>query len=131
MLGVASEYDDIETIRDSVTYGVSTPKIADAVLLSIQITYFTDGNFGSLLLYRDTKYGGVFALQESNYVVLAPENGSRVVLGTSTQINKDNGAWRVFIFNEDSLKPSLVSLWTSPEIPVDDIARIKNSLSLS
>lgn len=113
---ISVEYAAIEDAQGFVQFPIIAPKSDDMVLMGVQIGA-TPNMAGVMLIYRDRKTGGFFALQERN---AASATGDAIN-------NNGNGISEVFFakIGNDQIQ---VILWASPELGKDGLTRIKSVL---
>ena len=124
------DYASVDAVRAAAPF-VATPADGNLVLLGAEVD---PGNNAPevLLLYRDGKTGGVLALRETMSGALpnpATSGQTITVNGQQVDVQSDaNGRTVAFILQLGADRQVLVTLWASPEVEIDDITRITNSL---
>jgi hypothetical protein len=127
------DYASVGAVRAAAPFVVA-PTDANVMLLGAEIN---PGNNppAALLLYRDGKTGGVLALRETMGGALPKPatSGQQITIsGRQYDVTSDeNGRTVTFVFQAGADQQVLVTLWASPEVGIDDLTRITNSLATS
>jgi hypothetical protein len=125
------DYAAVDAVRAAAPFVVA-PADANLMLLGAEIDAGNNAP-DALLLYRDGKTGGVLALRETMGGALpnpATSGQTITINGQQYDVTSDaNGRTVVFVFPSGADKHVLVTLWASPEVGIDDISRITNSLA--
>ncbi len=129
---VGADYATLDTAQPAVPFGLATPTdVIDATLLSIQVTQIDNAPV-ALLIYRHNATGGVFALQERGQGAVPAASGQEptiAIKGAQIPVKSEGGGHSVtFIFQQVD-RATLTTLWASPEIRTEEIARIANALA--
>ncbi len=126
-----ADYASLDAARSAAPFILAAPTDTNLALLGIQVSQ--DNNaFVALLLYRDNQTGGVLALRETASGALPGGTGQDpqvTIRGAQVPVRSEGGGRSVsFIFQQVD-RAVLVTLWSSPEIKVEDLTRIANSLA--
>ncbi len=129
-----ADYATIDAARAAAGFVVAAPADPNVTLLGAESSPINNVPT-VLLIYRENQTGGVIALRETaRGTVPAPNPADQKITVKGKQIAvksepNGNGLSTVFIFQQAADKSVLVSLWASPEIGLDVIARIAESLA--
>jgi hypothetical protein len=125
------DYASLDAVRAAAPF-VAAPADANLTLLGAEINPVNNAP-EVLLLYRDGATGGVLALRETMSGALPnPATSGQTITISGQQVNvqsDSNGQTVVFVFQSGADRQVLVTLWASPEIGIDDVARLANSLT--
>jgi len=129
-----ADYATVDAVRAAAGFVVAAPADPNVTLLGAEISPVNNAP-NVLLIYRENQTGGVIALRETaRGTVPAPNPADQKITVKGKQIAvksepNGNGRSTVFIFQQAADKSVLISLWASPEIGPDVIARIAESLA--
>jgi hypothetical protein len=131
-----AEIASVEAARASVTFPLVAPTDPGLVQLGIEtgkIATASGAQPGALLIYRDIKTGGVLALQEIGDGTppgSTTQDQQITVSGKQVAVKSDaNGRTASLLVQGTDKRQTLVTLWASPEIGVEEITRVFNSLT--
>jgi hypothetical protein len=127
-----ADFATLDAIRPAVPFIVTAPtEVIDATLLNIEVSQVENAPV-ALLIYRHNQTGGVFSLRESGRGAVPAASGQESTItinGTQVPVKDEGGGHAVtFIFQQVD-RAALITLWASPEIRTEELARIANALA--
>jgi Immunoglobulin-like domain of bacterial spore germination len=125
------DYATLEVVRGAVPFAVAAPTgVVNTALLGIQVTK-ADNAPVALLIYRDNQTGGVFSLRETGQGTPPAGNEPTITIkGAQVPVTSEGGGRSATFIFQAVDRATLVTLWASPEVRIEDMARIANALAV-